>query len=441
MGRIEKTVFISYRHDIAFTALAIAKSLTHEGYDVFVDLTDLGSGGYEDAIKENIQTRAHFLVLLTPYALERCGEPGDWLRLEIETALDSKRNIVPLMLEGFSFATPTIANQLTGRLAVLKGYHALTVSPDSFDTDMDRLRTRYLDVGLDAVRHPPSPAAAEAALAAQKAAEAAPAVTKNMMKAQKWFERGFNSTDIDERLLFGSEAIRLHPGFAEAFNNRGLARLDSGDRDGALRDFNEAIRLKPDLAPAFYNRGVARHDKEGLELAIEDYTRAIMLNPNYVKALNNRGMALYEKKDWAGAGADYDEALRLDPDDANALNNRGLLRRVKGDVKGALEDLDKVILLKPEFAAGFYNRALARKADRNPEGALEDFAEAIRLNPEDPDAFGNRAPIWEAKDRPADAIADLEQYLKLGGGVKNGNTQKVEAMIRELWERLKGSTE
>ena len=65
----------------------------------------------------NITARAHFLVLLTPSALERCGEPADWLRREIETALESERNIVPLMLEGFDFGTPTIARQLTGTLA------------------------------------------------------------------------------------------------------------------------------------------------------------------------------------------------------------------------------------------------------------------------------------------------------------------------------------
>ena len=57
--------------------------------------------------------RAHFLVLLTPSALERCGDPADWLRREIETALGFQRNIVPLMLEGFDFGTPAIGSQLT----------------------------------------------------------------------------------------------------------------------------------------------------------------------------------------------------------------------------------------------------------------------------------------------------------------------------------------
>ena len=74
------------------------------------------------------QARAHFVVLLTPSALERCTEPGDWLRREIETALETKRNIVPLMLEGFDFGSPGIAEQLVGgTLAPLKSYNALRV--------------------------------------------------------------------------------------------------------------------------------------------------------------------------------------------------------------------------------------------------------------------------------------------------------------------------
>jgi hypothetical protein len=105
MKRIEKTVFISYRRTNIPWALAISQNLTHHGYDVFFDFTGLASGDFERVILENIYARAHFLVLLTPSALERCSDPADWLRREVEAALDSKRNIVPLMLEGFYFGT------------------------------------------------------------------------------------------------------------------------------------------------------------------------------------------------------------------------------------------------------------------------------------------------------------------------------------------------
>lgn len=127
MGRVEKTVFISYRRTDFPWAAAIFQDLNHNGYDVFYDIKAIASGSFESVILGNIDARAHFLVLLTPSALERCSDPGDWLRREIETALGSQRNIVPRMLEGFDFGTPGISNQLTGKLAALKSYNALSV--------------------------------------------------------------------------------------------------------------------------------------------------------------------------------------------------------------------------------------------------------------------------------------------------------------------------
>src|SRR5690349_23923430 len=120
MEGIENTVFISYRRTNFFAALAIFQNLTQHGYDVFIDYQGIASGDFERVILENIRARAHFLVLLTPSALDRSDTPGDWLRREIEEALETKRNIVPLMLEGFDFGAPAIASKLTGRLASLK---------------------------------------------------------------------------------------------------------------------------------------------------------------------------------------------------------------------------------------------------------------------------------------------------------------------------------
>ncbi len=79
---IEKTVFLSYRRTNAAWALAIFQQLTHHGYDVFFDFTGIASGDFERVIIENIKARAHFLVVLTPSALERCGDPGWFDKLE-----------------------------------------------------------------------------------------------------------------------------------------------------------------------------------------------------------------------------------------------------------------------------------------------------------------------------------------------------------------------
>jgi hypothetical protein len=73
---------------------------------VFFDYNDIASCDFEHVILGNITDRAYFLVLLTLSVLERCGEADDWLRREIETALDSQGDLVPPMLEGFDFGTP-----------------------------------------------------------------------------------------------------------------------------------------------------------------------------------------------------------------------------------------------------------------------------------------------------------------------------------------------
>jgi TPR repeat protein len=163
MGRIEKTVFISYRRTDEAWAIAVFVDLTHNGYDVFIDYDGIASGNFETAILENIKARAHFLVLLTPTALERCGDPKDWMRREIEAALDSQRNIVPLMLAGFGFGASATANQLTGKLAALKQYNGLPIPTGFFSEAMGRLRSKFLNVPVDAVLHPASASAQQVA--------------------------------------------------------------------------------------------------------------------------------------------------------------------------------------------------------------------------------------------------------------------------------------
>ena len=155
-GRVEKTVFISYRRKDMPWALAVYQYLTSKKYDVFLDYTSIPSGGFERIIVSNIKARAHFILILTPTALDRCSEPGDWLRREIETAIDEKRNIIPLFFDGFSFKLPSVAEKLTGKLEILKDYNGLDIQGGYFMAAMERLRNPFLNIPLNAVIHPVS---------------------------------------------------------------------------------------------------------------------------------------------------------------------------------------------------------------------------------------------------------------------------------------------
>lgn len=154
MARVEKTVFISYRRKDISWALAVYQYLTSQKYDVFFDYTSLSGGDFEQVIVGNIKARAHFVLILTPTAFDRCGQPGDWLRREIETAIDEKRNIIPLFFDGFSFGSPFVIEKLTGKLANINRYNGLDVPAGYFMEAMERLHNRYLNVPLNAVLHP-----------------------------------------------------------------------------------------------------------------------------------------------------------------------------------------------------------------------------------------------------------------------------------------------
>jgi tetratricopeptide (TPR) repeat protein len=93
------------------------------------------------------------------------------------------------------------------------------------------------------------------------------------------------------------------------FIKRGSEKIVKYDWDGAIADFTNAIELDPKSAEAYDDRGKARvGDWDG---AIADFTKAIELNPENPDAYMNRGQAKEAKGDQAGADADFAQAEKL----------------------------------------------------------------------------------------------------------------------------------
>ena len=476
-GRIEKTVFISYRRTNYWTALAVYQNLTAHGFDVFIDYQNIRSGDFEQVILDNIKARAHFLVILSSSALERCNESTDLMRREIEMALDKERNIVPLMMEGFDFGSSTVAQILTGKLASLRRKNGLRIVPDYFNEAMKRLRKEYLNLALEDVRLYPLSAETTNATESEKVAanEAAPVKAVNLT-AEEWFERGYafqNDKNFDEAIRCYTEATRLgidNANLAMTYNNRGAAHRDNHDLQGALYDLNEAIHLKSDLAIAYHNRGLARFDnydfqggladfdkvvslepdnaeayndrgvarRENNDLlgALADYDKAIHLKADFANVYNNRGNARSDNRDWQGALADYEKAISIEPDDAKAYYNRGNFCLANHDWQGALADYDKAISLQPNLVESYNKRGIARRENNDLQGALADCDEVIRHKPNDPDPFYNRALIWEMKKDYSSAIADYQKYLDLSSEIQDGDQKEVQEKIKILKSKL-----
>lgn len=136
-------IFISYRREGGFeTADSINQRLQKAGYSVFLDLEQLNSGKFNEKLLEVIEGCEDFILVLPPNALNRCNDPQDWVRREVEHAIAKGKNIVPIMLRGFEWPDE---NSLPETLRDLSLYNGITASDHNlFEENIERLKHKFL---------------------------------------------------------------------------------------------------------------------------------------------------------------------------------------------------------------------------------------------------------------------------------------------------------
>ncbi len=130
--------FISYRRESgAEHARLIRNSLTDHRLRAFLDVADLGPDRYDIQLQSQIARTPNFLLIVGPGSLDRCRNPGDGVRAEIEGALAAKSRIIPILVDGFDWKH---APPLPSSLDLLPRLESIPYSHQEFDATMTRLR-------------------------------------------------------------------------------------------------------------------------------------------------------------------------------------------------------------------------------------------------------------------------------------------------------------
>lgn len=91
-------------------ARPLKSELERRGYRVFLDFDELKDGVFDRRIMEAIEASPIFMIVLSPHALDRCVNADDWVRREIEYALERGRHFIPvnpdLSFDGFPADLP-----------------------------------------------------------------------------------------------------------------------------------------------------------------------------------------------------------------------------------------------------------------------------------------------------------------------------------------------
>ena len=133
-----------------------------------------------------------------------------------------------------------------------------------------------------------------------------------------------------EALKNYNQAVKLHPSFPVAFNNRGNLLESMGKIEDAKRSFSRAIELDRNYARAYSNRGIAERKLGNHSNALRDFSKALDLepwqpdNPNQdsnfqFRMYINLGDIYLYLKEFNRALEAYDRAQEIEPDNQDIL--------------------------------------------------------------------------------------------------------------------------
>ncbi len=289
------TVYISYHPSLSlYIAQPLFNDLTEMDYDVYMHL----EGDIDSISLRQIAAREHFIMVLTPGALEEADSMRDRQMMEYRVATKHVRNILLLQTKDFDFdAEATLA---AGMLKELRQQPSMRVPMPHLSQVVQHIANEVLTkrAGAPTV---PAPASDHAIVA------------KRITAVKQYAQQA--------TIRLGTERMLL----------QAVAKIRQGDYQGALNDLDLVILDNPQNENAYLQRGRVLKKMGRKTAAIRDYEQATYLSPKMVTAHIGLGDLLLETERYQRAYDSYQEAVNVQNDLLPALAGMALAQQGMGN--------------------------------------------------------------------------------------------------------------
>ena len=132
-------IFISYKRKSLPTANNLYYRLTTRGYSTFFDLEEMRRDNFNVQLLSYIENAIDVFVILEEGSLDACKNPDweeDWFCKEIAYALEKKKNIIPILLNGYHMPPRAF---FPNKLKELTFKHAPEFNFSFFEAYLDKL--------------------------------------------------------------------------------------------------------------------------------------------------------------------------------------------------------------------------------------------------------------------------------------------------------------
>jgi protein O-mannosyl-transferase len=242
------------------------------------------------------------------------------------------------------------------------------------------------------------------------------AAMKSPMKARPVYNLGIahvNDGQPEMAVRDFTRLIEIKPQLVTGYSKRGDVYIGLGQWDQVAADFSKVIELDPASKDAYYNRGIAFANLGLFEKAIGDYSKTLDMDPGNLKARLNRGVAYLNTGQKDRAMADFTRTIEIDPKYADAYYNRGIAYYNQGQADPAIADYTRAIGADPHQAAAYSNRGVAYASLGKWDQAIGDYSQAIGINPGFRDAYLNRGIAYSSLGRWNEAVSDFSRALEI----------------------------
>ena len=183
------------------------------------------------------------------------------------------------------------------------------------------------------------------------------------------------------------------------------------------------------IADKLYEKGLAELQAGDFNKAVKNFNKSIQKNDKFVDAYFKRAISYTYLKEYEEAISDYSTVIELSPNDEVSFFNRSRIFTVMKDYEKALSDVNSAMNIDKEFIEVYYQKASIMLKMRNLDGAISTYTNLIEILPDDPRAYYNRGLIKYRNGNKKEACEDA-----LLSKSKNGFFTNISIPLEQLIE-------
>ena len=240
------------------------------------------------------------------------------------------------------------------------------------------------------------------------------ACASDEIKRDRFFLQGneaLNNRDYRSAINYYTKAIGVDKDFARAYNNRGVAQIETGHAYEAIQDYNIALGIDPNYQDALFNRAYAYEEVGRLDDALGDVAKVKLQYSDSAYVYFYEGLLQSKLRLYDESQASFLKAATLDPANEEIDINLATLYYFKDQLDSAKQLLMKVLKVNRQQLNALNTLSQVYLKEGDIQNSLITINRAIDLQPADPYLLNNRGQIYLEMGELDKGLEDINKSI------------------------------